>query len=101
MKYRLQNEFNKIHRCVIVVIKDDVPHARTLCLYPILVEEIERIVLALAADGIAILLAEQNAAMALGVSHRAYVLESGRISLEGPAAALKETAEVRTLYLGS
>ena len=72
----------------------------TLGLAPILVEEIERIVLALAADGMTILLAEQNAAMALGVSHRAYVLESGRISLEGPAAALKETAEVRTLYLG-
>jgi hypothetical protein len=34
-------EFDKIHRCVIVVVKDDVPHARTLCLYLILFEEIE------------------------------------------------------------
>ncbi len=39
--------------------------------------------------------------MALGVADRAYVLESGRISLEGEAAALKETAEVRQLYLGA
>jgi len=41
MKYRLQDEFDKIHGCVIVVIKDDIPHARTF--YPDLIffEEIE------------------------------------------------------------
>ena len=73
----------------------------TLGLAPIIVDEIDRIVRALAADGMTILLAEQNAAMALAVAHRAYVLESGRISLEGPAAALLESAEVRKLYLGA
>jgi branched-chain amino acid transport system ATP-binding protein len=72
----------------------------TLGLAPILVEEIGGILRALAADGIAILLAEQNAAVALALADRAYVLDSGRISLAGPAAALKETAEVRRLYLG-
>ena len=72
----------------------------TLGLAPIVVGEIERIVRRLAAGGMTILLAEQNAAMALGVADRAYVLESGRISLEGEAAALKETAEIRQLYLG-
>lgn len=72
----------------------------TLGLAPILVEEIARTVRRLAAEGMTVLLAEQNAAMALGCAQRAYVLESGRISLEGPAAALKESETVRRLYLG-
>jgi len=73
----------------------------TLGLAPIIVDEIDRIVRQLAKDGMTILLAEQNAAMALAVAERAYVLDSGRISLEGQAAALKETAEVRRFYLGA
>ncbi|MGH6738481.1 MAG: ABC transporter ATP-binding protein [Bradyrhizobium sp.] len=73
----------------------------TLGLAPIIVDEIDRIVRQLAKDGMTILLAEQNAAMALSVAECAYVLESGRISLEGQAAALKETAEIRRLYLGA
>jgi branched-chain amino acid transport system ATP-binding protein len=73
----------------------------TLGLAPIIVDEIDRIIRRLAEGGMTILLAEQNAAMALGVADRAYVLESGRISLEGEAAVLKETAEVRKLYLGA
>jgi len=73
----------------------------TLGLAPIIVDEIDRIIRRLAEGGMTILLAEQNAAMALGVAGRAYVLESGRISLEGEAAALKETADVRRLYLGA
>jgi branched-chain amino acid transport system ATP-binding protein len=73
----------------------------TLGLAPIIVSEITRIVRQLAQGGVTILLAEQNAAMALGVADRGYVLESGRISLEGKAAALKESAEIRRLYLGT
>lgn len=73
----------------------------TLGLAPIIVDEIGAIVRRLAASGMTILLAEQNAAMALSVADRAYVLESGRISLEGEAAALKEATEVRRLYLGA
>ena len=73
----------------------------TLGLAPIVVDEIDRIVRRLAAGGMTILLAEQNAAMALEAADRAYVLESGRISLEGEAAKLKETDEVRRLYLGA
>jgi branched-chain amino acid transport system ATP-binding protein len=72
----------------------------TLGLAPILVEEIARTVRRLAADGMTVLLAEQNAAMALGCAQRAYVLESGRISLEGEAAALEQSETVRRLYLG-
>jgi len=73
----------------------------TLGLAPIMVDEIERIVRQLAAENMTILLAEQNAAIALGIADRAYVLESGRISLHGQAAVLKETAEVRRFYLGA
>ena len=73
----------------------------TLGLAPIIVDEIDRIIRQLADGGMTILLAEQNAAMALSVADHAYVLESGRISLEGKAAVLKETAEVRKLYLGA
>jgi branched-chain amino acid transport system ATP-binding protein len=73
----------------------------TLGLAPIIVDEIDRIIRQLADGGMTILLAEQNAAMALSVADHAYVLESGRISLEGNAAVLKETAEVRKLYLGA
>jgi branched-chain amino acid transport system ATP-binding protein len=68
-------------------------------LAPILVEEIGGIVRRLAADGMTILLAEQNAAMALSVGDRAYVLKSGRISLAGTAASLRESEEVRRKYL--
>ena len=73
----------------------------TLGLAPIIVEEITRNIRALAADGMTILLAEQNAAMALAVADRAYVIESGTISLAGAAAALRETEQVRRLYLGA
>jgi branched-chain amino acid transport system ATP-binding protein len=72
----------------------------TLGLAPIMVDEIERIIRALAADNIAILLAEQNAALALDIADRAYVLESGQISLHGQAAVLKGTSEIRRFYLG-
>lgn len=73
----------------------------TLGLAPIVLEEIRRIIRALAADGMAVLLAEQNATIALDTADRAYVLESGHISLNGTAASLKETEEVRKLYLGA
>ena len=72
----------------------------TLGLAPIIVDEIERIIRALAAENMTIVLAEQNAAIALGIADRAYVLELGQISLHGEAAVLKGTAEVRRLYLG-
>jgi len=73
----------------------------TLGLAPIMVEEIGRIVRSLAQSGLTVLLAEQNAAMALAVADRAYVLDCGRISLDGKAATLRETAEIRQLYLGA
>jgi branched-chain amino acid transport system ATP-binding protein len=50
--------------------------------------------------GTTILLVEQNAHMALGVAHRAYVLEVGQVVMQGPAKALASSDEVRKAYLG-
>jgi branched-chain amino acid transport system ATP-binding protein len=72
----------------------------TLGLAPIIVEEIVAIVRKLADGGITVLLAEQNAAMALSCCSRAYVLESGKISLEGDTATLRESEAIKRLYLG-
>jgi branched-chain amino acid transport system ATP-binding protein len=69
-------------------------------LAPILVEEVFRIISRLRADGVTMLLVEQFAAAALQVSDHAYVLESGRIALHGPAAALRHDPAVRAAYLG-
>ena len=72
----------------------------TLGLAPILVEEIAATVRRLAGSGMTILLAEQNVAMALACAGRAYVLESGNISLEGGSEELKQTDAIKSLYLG-
>jgi branched-chain amino acid transport system ATP-binding protein len=72
----------------------------TLGLAPIVIDELSDTIRGLAAGGVTILLAEQNAAMALNCAHRAYVLDSGRIVLEGAAASLANAPEVKQLYLG-
>jgi branched-chain amino acid transport system ATP-binding protein len=69
-------------------------------LAPILVEEIFDIIQRINEQGTSILLVEQNAAMALSVAHRGYVLETGRIVLEGDAKGLLENPEVQAAYLG-
>ncbi len=69
-------------------------------LAPILVEEIFRIIREINQQGTSILLVEQNAHMALSVANRGYVLETGRIVLEGTAAELRDNAQVRAAYLG-
>ena len=70
-------------------------------LSPILVKEIFSIIQSLHESGITILLVEQNAKMALAVSDRAYVLETGTIVMEGKASALAEDDRVRRAYLGA
>lgn len=70
-------------------------------LAPILVEQIFDIIKELHTTGTTILLVEQNAQMALSVADRAYVLETGRISMEGPADELLHNDAVRQAYLGS
>ena len=70
-------------------------------LSPLLVKEIFAIIQQLHESGITILLVEQNAKMALAVSDRAYMLETGTISMEGPAAELAADDRVRKAYLGA
>jgi branched-chain amino acid transport system ATP-binding protein len=69
-------------------------------LAPVLVEQIFETVLTINKQGVTILLVEQNAAMALSIAGRGYVLETGRIALEGGAAELADNPEVRRAYLG-
>jgi branched-chain amino acid transport system ATP-binding protein len=73
----------------------------TLGLAPLVVDEISNTIRTLARSGIPILLAEQNAAMALDVANRAYVLASGRIAAEGTPAALRNTPLIQQLYFGA
>lgn len=70
-------------------------------LAPILVEQIFAIITQIVADGVALLLVEQNARHALSVAHRAYVMESGVITLEGKAADLAADPRVQAAYLGA
>jgi branched-chain amino acid transport system ATP-binding protein len=69
-------------------------------LSPILVEEIFRIIKEINSQGTSILLVEQNALMALSIANRAYVLETGRIVLEGDAKAVADNPQVKSAYLG-
>jgi branched-chain amino acid transport system ATP-binding protein len=73
----------------------------SLGLAPIVVSEIARTIRELASRGLTIVLVEQNAAMALELADRAYLLESGHVSLHGTAAELARTDVVRKLYLGA
>jgi branched-chain amino acid transport system ATP-binding protein len=73
----------------------------TLGLAPVIVEEISLTIVKLAQEGMTILLAEQNAAMALDVASRAYVLAAGAISAEGTPEALKASPIVEQLYFGA
>ena len=69
-------------------------------LAPLLVEQIFDIILKLNKAGTTILLVEQNAQMALSVADRAYVLETGRVVMEGTGAELLTNERVRSAYLG-
>ena len=72
----------------------------SLGLAPQIVQTIFQIIRDINKEGTTILLVEQNAHQALHVAHRAYVLEVGRIKMEGDAKALAASDEVRKAYLG-
>lgn len=72
----------------------------SLGLAPMLVREIGRIVVEINRGGTTILLVEQNARMALQLAHRGYVLETGRVALEGLGSALLGNDHVKKAYLG-
>lgn len=69
-------------------------------LAPIMVDRIFDVIRTIADDGVTILLIEQNARLALETSNRGYVMESGRLILEGPSQQLLDDPKVRAAYLG-
>ena len=70
-------------------------------LAPMVVREIGRIVQSINRErGVSVLLVEQNARMALAIASRAYVMETGRVALDGPSSALAESPHVKAAYLG-
>jgi len=68
-------------------------------LAPLIVEEIERVIRDLNAKGITILLVEHNLPIALGCSHMVYILENGRIIMEGAPETLSQSEYVQKIYL--
>ncbi len=72
----------------------------SLGLAPIIVKEIFSIIKEINASGTTILLVEQNANLALQAAHRAYILQTGRIVIEGDAKELMDNEEVKKSYLG-
>jgi branched-chain amino acid transport system ATP-binding protein len=73
----------------------------SLGLAPLVVREIFRIVRTINQhERVSVLLVEQNAAMALELAHHAYLLETGRVVMSGPAAELKKDDSIRRSYLG-
>jgi branched-chain amino acid transport system ATP-binding protein len=65
-----------------------------------LVDQLLTVIRALRDDSLTILLVEQNARAALAIADRAYVLETGRVTLSGPAAEIQADRRVREAYLG-
>jgi branched-chain amino acid transport system ATP-binding protein len=72
----------------------------SLGLGPLVVAEVFRVIQEIRAEGVTILLVEQNANAALKIADQAYVLETGRIVLEGTGADLLENPRVKQYYLG-
>lgn len=72
----------------------------SLGIAPILVKEIYKIITEINKQGASILLVEQNANTALNISDYAYVLENGKVALEGKSDTLKNNEEIQLLYLG-
>jgi branched-chain amino acid transport system ATP-binding protein len=69
-------------------------------LSPLMVDKIFEVIRDVAAQGVTILLVEQNASRALQIAHRAYVMESGAITMSGEAKAMLDDPRIRAAYLG-
>ena len=69
-------------------------------LAPLLIREIFNIIVDINKTGTTVLLVEQNANMALSIANRAYVLETGRITISGDAKELAASEDIRKAYLG-
>jgi branched-chain amino acid transport system ATP-binding protein len=66
-----------------------------------MVDQVFELICKIASEGVTILLAAQNASYALQISHYTYVMEWGRVLIEGPSEVLRETDHVRRAYLGA
>ena len=73
----------------------------SLGLSPVMVQEVANIICEINAKGVPVVLVEQNAELALSLASYGYVLETGRIALEGKAEELHENEHVRHAYLGA
>ena len=69
-------------------------------LSPLFVEQTFEIIQTINRQGVTIFMVEQNAAMALSIAHRAYVLQTGQVVLSGPASELRENDQIKEAYLG-
>ncbi len=72
----------------------------SLGLAPLVVQQIRDLVVEINAQGTSVLLVEQNASMALSIANHGYVMETGRIVMDKPAAELREDEDIREFYLG-
>ena len=72
----------------------------SLGLAPLLVEQVRDIVMDINKSGVSVLLIEQNAAMALSIADYGYIMENGKIVLDGEASKLREDDDVQEFYLG-
>jgi branched-chain amino acid transport system ATP-binding protein len=83
-------------------LPDDLTLARAgvVGLAPIIVQQVYRVIADIRRQGTTVLLVEQNANMALSVADRGYVLETGRLVVQGKPEVLWDNEDVRTAYLG-
>jgi branched-chain amino acid transport system ATP-binding protein len=72
----------------------------TMGLSPLWVDRVLELIAAINRDGVTVFMVEQNASLALEIAHHAYVLQTGRIVLDGPAAQLRADPRIRDAYLG-
>ena len=72
----------------------------TMGLSPLWVDRVLDLIAAINREGATVFMVEQNASLALEIAHHAYVLQTGRIVLDGPAADLRSDPRIRDAYLG-
>jgi branched-chain amino acid transport system ATP-binding protein len=72
----------------------------TMGLSPLWVDRVLDLIAAINRDGVTVFMVEQNASLALEIAHHAYVLQTGRIVLDGPASELRSDPRIRDAYLG-
>ena len=72
----------------------------TMGLSPLWVDRVLDLIAAINSEGTTVFMVEQNASLALEIAHHAYVLQTGRIVLDGPAADLRSDPRIRDAYLG-